>query len=117
LGLLGVFLRSAFEDGLGSSVDEVLGFLESEGGESTNFLDDGNLLLAGRFEDDVECGLLFSSGFSATSGSRSSGNGGRSGSLDVELFFELLDELGQFDEGELLESLEELVGGELSHGG
>src|SRR5699024_7489133 len=38
LGLLGVFLRSAFEDGLGGSVDEVLGFLQSERGQSADLL-------------------------------------------------------------------------------
>src|SRR5699024_3642707 len=91
---------------------------QSERGQSADLLDDGNLLLAGRFEDDVEFGLLFS-GFLSASGGRGSGDGGggRSGSLDVEFLFELLDELGEFDEGELLASFDELVAGELSHGG
>src|SRR5699024_12278559 len=58
---------------------------------------------------DVEFGLLFS-GFLSASGGRGSGDGGggRSGSLDVEFLFELLDELGEFDEGRSEEHTSEL---------
>src|SRR5690606_3029883 len=64
LGLIRGFLGGTFQDGLGSAVHEVLGFLQAEGGQGTNFLDDLDLLLACGFQDDVELGLLFlSSGF------------------------------------------------------
>ena len=45
------------------------------------------------------------------------GNGNRSGGGDAEGLLELLHELGELDQGHLLEGVKELVGAELRHGG
>ena len=58
LGLLGLFLGDLLEDGLRGAVDEVLGLLETEVREGAHLLDDLDLLVAGRGEDDVELVLL-----------------------------------------------------------
>src|SRR4051794_32773482 len=58
LQLLGLVLVDAFLDGLGSLVDERLGLLEAQAGGRANDLDDLDLLVAGRRQDDVERGLL-----------------------------------------------------------
>jgi hypothetical protein len=50
LDLVGLFLRDAFLDGLGGAVDQFLGFLEAEGRDLADRLDDLDLLVAGRFE-------------------------------------------------------------------
>src|SRR4051812_23004176 len=44
LDLLGLFLGDAFLDGLGRSIDEVLGLLEAEAGELAYDLDDRDLV-------------------------------------------------------------------------
>ena len=54
LHLLGIVLGDGFLDGLGSAIDEVLCFLESETGEFTNDLDDVDLVGACSGENDIE---------------------------------------------------------------
>src|SRR5690349_10011479 len=119
LGLLGRSLVDVLEDGLRGAVDEVLGLLEAEARERADLLDDLDLLVARGGEDDVEGVLLVLGGGVATTGgggARSgNGNGGSGG--DVERLLELLDELGELDEGHLLEGVKELVGAELGHDG
>src|ERR1700761_231506 len=70
LDLVGFFLVDAFLDRLRRAFDEVLGFLEAKTGDGADFLDDLDLLLAGRGENDRELGLLFgrSGGSAATGG-------------------------------------------------
>src|ERR1700712_5834325 len=111
LGCLGGFLGGLLEDGLRCSVDQVLGFLQAEArNKLADGLDDLDLLLAGGLEDDVEFVLLLDDlGGGGRTGR--AGLGDRSGGGDAEGVFELLHELGEFDEGELLEGLEQLVGG------
>ena len=46
LGLVGVGLGDLLEHGLGGTVHEVLGFLQSQAGQCTHFLDHLNLLVA-----------------------------------------------------------------------
>src|ERR1700744_3209451 len=58
LELLGLGLVDALLDGLGSLVDERLGFLEAQARGSADDLDDLDLLVAGSGEDDVERRLL-----------------------------------------------------------
>ena len=58
LGLLGVFLGDLLEHGLRRRVDQVLGLLQPEARERPDLLDDLDLLVAGRGEDDVELVLL-----------------------------------------------------------
>ena len=63
---LATFSRTAFGRGL----DEVLGLLQAEAREGPHLLDDLDLLLAGRLEDDVELVLLerFLGGAATTGG-------------------------------------------------
>src|SRR5262249_53352447 len=58
LHVVGLGLRDPFLNRLGRAVDQVLGFLEAEPGQLAHDLDDLDLLLARRAEDDVELGLL-----------------------------------------------------------
>src|SRR6478609_5698067 len=104
-GGLGGLLRRLLQDRLRSGVDQVLGLLQAQTGDDlANGLDDLDLLLAGRLEDDVELVLLLSSlDRCSGTGAGRAGNGDRSGGGDAEGLFELLHELGQLDEGELLE--------------
>ena len=68
----GVCLGQAFLDRLGRAVDEVLGFLEAEGGDLPDDLDHVDLLFAGALEDHGELGLdLFDLGLG-----RGGGGGG-----------------------------------------
>jgi hypothetical protein len=78
-----------------------------------------DLLVTGGDEDDVELVLLLlgRSVSGAAARARSRRNGDRSSRGDPEGLLELLDELGELDEGHFLESLEELLGAELRHGG
>src|SRR6476659_9829764 len=119
LGLLGGRLVVLLEDRLRGGLHQVLGLLETEGGESAHLLDDVDLLLAGSLEDDVELVLLggLVGATSGTAGGGSSGNGNGGSSGDAEGVLELLHELAQLNEGHLLERVEQLVGGELRHGG
>src|SRR4051812_34687819 len=120
LGLLRGLLGSLLQDGLGRGLDQVLGLLETEGGERAHLLDDVDLLLAGGLQDDVELvlrSLLLGTARGAAASGGGSGNGDRSGGGDAEGVLELLDELAQLNEGHLLERVEQLVGGELRHGG
>src|ERR1035437_550754 len=54
-----VILRDVLLQGLRRAVDQVLGFLQAEGGDFANSLDGGDLVRAGILEDDGELGLLF----------------------------------------------------------
>ena len=51
----------------------------------------------------------------ATGGGSGAGNGDRGSGGDAEGLLELLHELGELDEGHLLERVEELVGAQLRH--
>src|SRR4051812_23345151 len=115
-GLLGGVLGDLLEDRLRSAVHEVLGLLQTQRGQLTHDLDDLDLLLAGTREDDVELVLLLDG--LGDSGRAGGGGGNRGGGGDVELLLERLYELGELDEGEGLELLEQLFLGQLRrHGG
>ena len=55
----GLVLRHAFLDGLGRAFDEVLRFLETQGGDFADDLDDVDLVPADFGQRDGEFGLLF----------------------------------------------------------
>ena len=57
---LGFFLGDVLLQRLGSAVDQVLGFLQAEGGDFAYGLDGIDLVGTGILEDDGELGLLFS---------------------------------------------------------
>ena len=59
---LGFFLADVFLQRLGSAVDQVLGFLQTERGHFPYCLDGVDLVRAGILEDDGELGLLFNRG-------------------------------------------------------
>src|SRR5471030_2000969 len=69
LDFLGLGLGGVFLDVLGRALDEVLGLLEAEARDGTDFLDDAGLVRAGLLEDDGELGLRFRGG---SGGSRAS---------------------------------------------
>src|SRR3954451_12385298 len=120
LGLLGRVLVRALEHRLRGAVDQRLGLAEAERRERADLLDDLDLLVADGLEDDVEgvLLLLLLGGGAAATGCRSGardGDRGRGG--DVERLLELLDEVGQLDERQVLERVEQLVSAELGHGG
>src|SRR5215213_3011617 len=117
LGLLGGVLGDLLQHRLGRVVDQVLGLLEAERGQRAHLLDDLDLLVAGSLEDDVEL-VLLGSGLVATAAA-TGGRGGRDGhgssSGDVERLLELLHEVGQLEEGHLLERVEQVRAGNLGH--
>src|SRR3954454_21731363 len=114
-------LVDLLENRLRRAVDEVLGLLEAERRQRADLLDDLDLLVADRVEDDVELVLLLGgrgvgaragTGRGGDTGDRDGGGGG-----DLEGVLELLHELRQLEEGHLLELVEQVVGAELRHGG
>src|SRR5258708_2150302 len=118
LCLLGVFLRRLLEHGLGCAVHEGLGLLETEAGERTHLLDDLNLLVAGRDQDDVELVLLLGGGLAGSaSGCRGGGRSHRSGCSDAELLLERLEEVVELENGHVLEDVEQIRGAHRGHGG
>src|SRR6478672_6440891 len=108
LDLLGFVLVDAFLDRLGSTLDEVLGFLEAEAGDGADFLDDFDLLLAGGGEHDRELGLFLnrSGGSAATGGTghRNRGSGGH-----APLLFKQFCEFGSFEHGQAREVVNNLL--------
>src|SRR6185437_5072871 len=115
-GLVRGLLVDPLQERLGRRVDQVLGLLEAEAGQAADFLDDLDLLVASALQDDVELILLLGWGRVA-SGAGRGGGGGRDGrgGLDVKCVLELLHELGELQEGHLLERVEQIVGAELRH--
>ena len=96
------FFGNAFFDGFGSAFDEVFSFFEAETGDSADFFDDSNFVVAKGFEDDVKIGFFFSSSGSTCSRSSNSSNSDGSSSADTEAFFESLDEFRKFENGHVL---------------
>src|SRR3954471_6602650 len=97
LGLLRLFLGDLLEHRLRRRVHEVLGLLQPEARERPDLLDDLDLLVAGRLEDDVELVLLLGGGGLAatTARARRRGDRDRSGGGHAELLFERLQEVVQ----------------------
>src|SRR3954451_16018276 len=120
LGLLGRVLVRALEHRLRGAVDQRLGLTEAERRERADLLDDLDLLVADGLEDDVEgvlLLLLLGGGTGATGCRSGARDGDRRRGGDVERLLELLDEVGQLDERQVLERVEQLVSAELGHGG
>src|ERR1700742_2262863 len=108
LELVGFFLVDAFLDGLRRAFDEVLGFLEAETGDGTDFLNDFDLLVAGGSENNRELGLLFSrSSSSAATGRTGYRNGGSGG--HAPLLFQELREFGSLEHGEAREVVDDFL--------
>src|SRR5215468_7685098 len=118
LGLVSGLLVGPLEDRLRSAVHQVLGLLEAEAGQRPDLLDDLDLLVARRLQDDVELVLLLDLGRrgGATAGRRGHGSD-RCRSLHVEGLLELLHKVRQLQEGHLLERVEQIAGAQLRHDG
>ena len=112
LGGLGVLLLGTLDDGLRSVLDDLLGLLQAEGGELTDDLDDLDLVVAEALEHDVKLGLLLGL---LSGGDRAGHDGGRSSGGNAEGVLDSLDELGSLEQGHFLQSLDDLIGGKLSH--
>ena len=65
LNLLSLILGNAFLNGLGSALDQILSVLQTQTGQLADSLDNVELLSAEACENDVELGLLLSSGSSS----------------------------------------------------
>lgn len=116
LGVVGSLLSDLLQQRLGGAVDQVLGFLQAQAGDDLAYnLDDADLLVAGALQDDVELALLFGSVSGGRGSATDSGNGDRSGSGDLELLLERLDELGQLEQGQLGERVKQFLGAQLCH--
>ena len=101
--LLGIFLGDSFLQGLGSVVNQILGFLQAQAGSGADNLDDVQLGSASGLQDDVELGLLFNLSSSGNSGAgNSSGSGG-----NAENFLQSVNQLGQLQNGQTLNFLYE----------
>src|SRR3954470_24489596 len=116
LGSLCGFLGGLLENGLGGTVDEVLGFLQAQAGQLAHDLDDLDLPCAGFGEDDVELVLLLldrGSGGCTTTGGR---DGYRGGGGDAELLFERVEQFLELDHGHTGNGIEDIVLGKCCHG-
>src|SRR5690606_26879425 len=91
-------LGSAFLDGLGGRFNQSLGFAETQAGDGTDFLDDVDLVVAERGENNVEFGLFFSG--SSRSSTAGGSNGNRSSGGNAPLFFQHLRQFGSFQNGQ-----------------
>src|SRR5262249_25593616 len=77
LGLVGVLLGDVLEDGLRGRLDELLRLLEPEAREAADLLDDLDLFVPGRGEDDVELVLLLGGAVTGGGAARRAGGGAR----------------------------------------
>ncbi len=105
----GVGLGDGFLDGLRSAINEVLRFLQAQAGDGADNLNHFNLLVASGQQDDVELGLLFSSGSSSATSARSGDSQGSGG--NAELLFERLDQVVQFHHGHRANGFEDVFFG------
>ena len=98
--LLCVFLGDSFLQGLGAVVDQILCVLQAQAGSSADNLDDAQLGSTGVLQDNVELGLLLDLNSSSSGSSNSS-----SGSGNAENLFQGVDQLGQLQNGQFLNLL------------
>jgi len=111
-GIFGDILANLFEQGGRGTFDGVLGFLETEVGQSANDLDDIDLLGTDFLEDDIKFGLFFNF-FSRSSGASTSGchhhHAATNCCLHAESFFESFFEFFCFEKGKSADFLYELL--------
>src|SRR5438876_968368 len=100
----GLFLGDAFLDRLGRSLDEVLGFLETQGGDLADDLDDVDLVAADFGQRDGELGLLL--GRRRRRGAAALRHRHRHRGGHAELRFERLHELRELQDADSLDVLD-----------
>jgi hypothetical protein len=90
-----------FHHGARSAFNQFLGFFEAEVGQSTDNLDDVNLVRADFFEDNIEFGLFFFFLFNG-GGNRARLHHHRAAnsSFNAELFFESFLEVLRLEKGQ-----------------
>src|SRR4051794_14878661 len=109
LGLLGLLLGDLLEDGLRRAVDQVLGLLQAEVGQGAHLLDHRDLLGAHLGQDDVELVLLLLDGSGLGAATATGGGDGHGSSGGhAELLLEVLEELGQLQNGHAGDAVEDL---------
>src|SRR5688572_28861731 len=108
LDLRGLVLGNAFLDGLRSTFDEVLRFLQTERGDLADGLDDVDLLVACFLQDHRELGLLFDRRSGSGRTGSSSGRRGGGGSGNAKAIFERLDQVRQVENRHRLNLLHEI---------
>src|SRR5699024_6268344 len=115
LGRVGSLLVDLLEQRLRRALDQLLGLLQPQARDDlTDHLDDLDLLVARAVVHDVELVLLFFLLGRGSRGGRGCRSRGRS-RRDVERLLELLDELGELQQGHLLEDVEQFVSAHLRH--
>ena len=97
--LLGVFLGDGFLQGLRAVVDDLLGFLQAQAGQSADDLDDSDLVRR-RQSFRTTSNSVFSSAASAAAGSGSSNSSSSSG--NAEGLFQSMNQLSQLENGQAL---------------
>src|SRR5436305_3628148 len=108
LDRIGLVLRHTLLDGIGRTVDEILGLLQAEPGDRTDDLDHLDLLVARPLEDDVE-GRLLLGGLGAVATRRGCGDRHRSGGRDAPLLLDLVLQLDQLEDRHGPERVEDRV--------
>ena len=100
LDLFSFFFLGTFFKGLGSALNELLGFRQAQAGHyATHFFNDGNFVATSVSEDDVKFSFLFDN--SGRTGSwASGGDGHRSSGAHAPLVFEGFDEFSDFENGQ-----------------
>src|SRR5262249_10453291 len=108
----GLFLVDALLDRLGGFVDEGLGLLQAQAGRRTDDLDDLDLRLAGRGQDDVERRLLLGTPGAVTTTATAGRRSGRRDSRGrhAEPLLERLDALAELQHGDRLELVDPFLG-------
>src|SRR5665213_315337 len=91
-------LRHILLQGLGSAVDQVLGFLQAEGGDFAYSLNGADLVRAGILQDDGELGLLFDRRCRCRAAARRGCRNCCRG-RNAETLFKLLHQLRRLEEG------------------
>ena len=108
LELLSLSLANVLLDRLRCAVNELLRFLQAESRCLTDSLDDVDLLVASGCENDRELRLLLAAR-SRRSSTADSSNSNRCSCADTELLLHSLDELGEFENGHVLNGFQNLI--------
>lgn len=107
--VVGFGLRNAFLHSFRSTVNEFLGFLQTEASQVFYNLNNVQLVSAGALQDNIERSFFFSSR-SATTGSRASSNSyGSSSRLDAVLILQDGSEFVYFANSQVHELFSELI--------
>ena len=104
-GLLGLLLGDLLQDRLRGAVHEVLGLLETETRELAHLLDDLDLLVAGtlRMTSNSSCAASSSAPAAAAPPAGAAAAATGAAAVTPNVVLELLHELGELDQGHLLE--------------